>query len=442
MFDLIIKSGICITQNSNGELKKNSTDIGIKGGKIAELGSIQTSPQDHVLDAKGLHVLPGLIDTQVHFREPGLEHKEDLSSGTQAAILGGITAVFDMPNTRPPTTTTTGFEEKVSQAKGRCWSHYAFYMGANAENVNQLSQLEKLSGCCGVKIFMGSSTGNLLIKDDNLLRQALSSGKKRVAIHSEDQDRLLERKSLLDNQRGNPAFHPIWRDEEVALKSTKRLLKIARETSRPVHVLHITTGQEIDLLKSHKDIASVECTPQHLTLSAPDCYERLGTLAQMNPPIRGNEHKEKLWEGIQNGTVDIIGSDHAPHTKEEKSRPYPLSPSGMPGVQTIVPLMLNHVNQGRLSLEKLVELMCLNPTRLFGIKNKGGIKKGLDADITIVDMNKEFEISSDWLKYKCQWSPFTGDKVKGWPKATLLKGEIVMRDGEVLGSPRGELLDF
>ena len=442
MFDLIIKSGTCVIFDSSGKLKKAPVDIAIKGGKIVELGDIEVSTQDRIFDAKGLHVLPGLIDSQVHFREPGLEHKEDLASGTEAAILGGITAIFDMPNTTPPTTTALGFEEKVSRAKGRCWSHYAFYMGASPENVNQLSELESLSGCCGVKVFMGSSTGNLLIKDDDLLRQALASGKKRVAIHSEDESRLRERKSLLKEQGGNPAFHLIWRDEEVALQSTKRLLVIARETQRPVHVLHITTGQEIDLLKSNKDIASVECTPQHLTLSAPDCYERLGTLVQMNPPIRGIEHRDKLWEGLCNGTVDIIGSDHAPHSKEEKSRPYPLSPSGMPGVQTTVPIMLNHVHQGKLSLERLVELMCLNPVQLFGIKNKGGLKNGLDADITIVDLNKEFEISLDWLRYKCQWSPFTGDRGRGWPIATLIKGEVVMKDGNTIGSPRGELLEF
>ena len=444
MFDLVIKSGTCVIPDPSGRgnLKQASMDIGIKGGQIVELGEIRVSSQDEVFDAKGLHVLPGLIDTQVHFREPGLEHKEDLSSGTWAAIVGGITAVFDMPNTQPPTTTVEGFQEKVSTAQGRCWSHYAFYMGANAENARQLSELENLSGCCGVKIFMGSSTGNLLIKDDELLREALSSGKKRVAIHSEDEERLLERKELLNSQRGNPSFHPIWRDEEVALKSTQRLLAIARETGRPVHVLHVSTGQEMDLLVDNKDIASVECTPQHLTLIAPDCYERWGTLAQMNPPIRGVEHQRKLWQGIENGVVDIIGSDHAPHTKEEKSRPYPMSPSGMPGVQTIVPLMLQHVNEGRLSLERLVELMCLNPVRLFGIQNKGGLQKGLDADITVVDMNKESQISLDWLKYKCQWSPFEGSRIKGWPVATLLKGKVVMKDGETVGRPEGELLEF
>ena len=442
MFDLVIRSGTCVIPDSDGTHIQVPMDIGIKEGLIAKIGSIGFDSRVRVIEAKGLHILPGLIDSQVHFREPGLEHKEDLSSGTKCAILGGVTAVFDMPNTHPPTTTAIEFSDKTSRARGRCWSHYAFYMGASPENVSHLPELEKLPGCCGIKVFMGSSTGNLLIKDPEVLDQVLSRGQKRVAIHSEDEERLEERRKLLHNQQGNPSFHPQWRDEEVALRSTQRLLKIARKNNRPVHVLHVTTSQEMELLRLHRDIASVECTPQHLTLFAPDCYEKLGTLAQMNPPIRGIHHRESLWQGIEDGTVDIIGSDHAPHTKEEKSRSYPLSPSGMPGVQTIIPLMLNHVNHGRLSLERLVELMCVNPVRLFGIKNKGALEEGRDADITIVDLNKEFEISSQWLDYKCGWSPFTGEVVQGWPVATILRGEVVMRDGQIIGEPRGELLDF
>ena len=442
MFDLVIKSGTCIVPSKAGGLTQVSTDLGIKEGLITKVGHIGAAVGDKVIEAKGLHVLPGLIDSQVHFREPGFEHKEGLVSGTRCAVLGGVTAVFDMPNTWPPTTGTLEFADKVDRAKGRCWSHYAFYVGASPENVAQLSQLESLPGCCGVKIFMGSSTGNLLVKDDETLDRVLSVGRKQVAVHSEDESRLEERKGLLHDQRGNPAFHLQWRDEEVALRATQRLLKIARKNHRHVHVLHVTTAQEMELLKSYKDIASVEVTPQHLTLSAPECYERLGTWAQMNPPIREDFHREGLWRGIANGTVDIIGSDHAPHTKEEKARPYPLSPSGMPGVQTIVPLMLNHVHHGRLSLEKLVELMCVNPVRLFGIKNKGALEEGRHADITMVDLNKESQISSDWLEYKCGWSPFTGEVVRGWPVATLLKGEVVMREGQVMGEPGGELLDF
>ena len=440
MFDLVIKDGICVVPK-NGKLTQIQTDVGIQQGKIVKLGSLQGDPKKN-LNAKGLHLLPGFIDSQVHFREPGLEHKEDLSSGTRAAILGGITAIFDMPNTSPSITTAPAFEKKVANAKGRCWSHYAFYVGASPENVTYLCELENLSGCCGIKIFLGSSTGDLLIKDYEVLQKILSKGHQRVAIHSEDESRLEERKSLLSSQKGNPAFHPIWRDEEVALTSTRRLLEIARQYHRPVHVLHVTTGQEMKLLKSCKDIASVECTPQHLTLYAPQCYEQLGTLAQMNPPIRGIEHQKKLWEGVKNGIVDIIGSDHAPHTKQEKAQPYPLSPSGMPGVQTTVPLMLNHIHKGRLSLERLVELMCVNPSRLFCIKNKGAIQEGFDADITIVDLQKVCEISENWLAYKCGWSPFTGTKVHGWPIMTFLKGKMVMNNGQVIGSPQGELLDF
>ena len=305
MFDFVIKSGTCVVPCEKGVLTQVSTDIGIKDGFIAKVGDIGSTFNGRIIEAKGLHILPGLIDSQVHFREPGLEHKEDLSAGSKCAILGGVTAIFDMPNTHPPTTTAIEFADKTARAKGRCWSHYAFYIGASPENVDHLSELENLPGCCGVKVFMGSSTGNLLIKDDELLDRVLSMGQKRVAIHSEDESRLEERRKLLQAQRGNPAFHPEWRDEEVALRSTQRLLKIARKNNRRVHVLHVTTSQEMELLKSYKDLVSVECTPQHLTLFAPDCYKSLGTLAQMNPPIRGDHHRKGLWQGIANGTVDI-----------------------------------------------------------------------------------------------------------------------------------------
>ncbi len=510
MFDLIIKAGTCLVPHRRtskiygkapygggceneshtggagkvkeghvpliGPLTQVTADVGIRGGWITQVGSIDSHLGEQVFDAQGLHILPGLMDTQVHFREPGLEHKEDLFSGTRAAILGGITAVFEMPNTLPPTITVEQFKNKVGRAQGRCWSHYAFYAGATPDNGEQLLELEKLPGCCGIKIFMGSSTGNLLVKDSEALDRILALGKRRVAIHAEDEARLQERSPLLQSQKGNPAFHPQWRDEEVALRATQCLLKLATKHQRSVHVLHVSTAQEMKLLKSYKEnhrealhrgvhkevpcgeahkenylskspspknILSVECTPQHLTLVAPHCYEKWGTWAQMNPPIRGVCHQDALWEGIYNGTVDIIGSDHAPHTKEEKARTYPLSPSGMPGVQTIVPIMLNHVGHGRLSLEKLVELMCVNPVNLFGVQHKGAIQEGYHADFTIIDLNKEAKISEDWLRYKCGWSPFSGELVKGWPVATLLKGNVVMKDGKLTGQePCGELLSF
>ena len=245
--------------------------------------------------------------------------------------------MFEMPNTNPSTTSAALLADKLTRARERAWCDYAFFVGATEENARYLGELERLPGCAGVKIFMGSSTGSLLVADDEGLRLVLENGRRRVAVHAEDEARLRERLSLVP-EGADVALHPVWRDVETATRATERLMRLARETARRVHVLHVTTAEEMDILKAHKDIATVEVTPQHLTLQAPECYERLGTLAQMNPPIREARHRQGLWEGVRQGIVDVIGSDHAPHTREEKARPYPKSPSGMPGVQTLVPV--------------------------------------------------------------------------------------------------------
>ncbi len=416
-------------------------DVGIKNGKIVDISPRLQGPAKQTLSLEGLHLLPGIIDSQVHFREPGLTHKEDLESGTRGALLGGVTAVFEMPNTAPSTTTKELFEDKLHRAQGRCHTHYAFFIGASTENAHLIAELERMPHCSGTKIFMGSSTGTLLVEDDETLEKILRSGKRRVIVHSEDEFRLRERKSIAVASK-NVADHHVWRDVETALKSTKRLVSLARKTGRPVHVLHVTSAEEMDFLKDQKDIATVEVLPQHLTLSAPECYERLGTFAQQNPPIREKRHQERLWQAINDETVDVLGSDHAPHTREEKNREYPNSPSGMPGTQTLVPLMLNHVNQGRLSLERFVQLTTENQRKTFGIKNKGRIAIGFDADFTVVDLKKENTITNQWMASKCGWTPFDGMKIKGWPVMTLLKGQIAMRDGEILRPSTGEAVDF
>jgi dihydroorotase len=402
-----------------------------------------------VFDARGkLHVLPGIIDSQVHFREPGLTHKEDLETGTRGAALGGVTAVFEMPNTKPSTTTAEHFEQKLRAAEGRVWCNVSFFIGASPDNAAALAEIERHPNCCAVKIFMGSSTGSLLVEEDEALRRILKSGYRRVAVHAEDEARLKERRQELFSKGGefHPRLHPIWRDELTALRATERLLAIARETRRPVHVLHVTSAEEMALLAKTKHERSVdvtvEVTPQHLTLAAPECYDRLGTLAQMNPPIREARHREALWKALADGTVDVIGSDHAPHTLEEKAKPYPESPSGMTGVQTILPLMLDHVNQGRLSIEKLVTLMSRGPARLYGAIGKGELKVGYDADLSVVDLSKERVITNSWIASRSGWTPFDGTKVKGWPVATIIGGHLVMREDELLGSPVGKPVRF
>ncbi len=435
-YDMIVKGGTVATPS--GLLL---CDLGIKAGRVAHLGTLDPGQAAETLDAGGLHVLPGVIDTQVHFREPGLEHKEDLASGTAAAALGGVTAIFEMPNTTPSTLDAAALEDKLARAKGRAWVDHAFFMGAAAENTEQLGTLELLPGCAGVKIFMGASTGSLLVEDDETLFTVLKSGRRRVAIHAEDEPRLRERLALV---RGgaNVDQHPVWRDEEVALRATQRILALARRAARRIHVLHITTAEELPLLAEHKDVATVEVTPQHLTLAAPDCYERLGTLAQMNPPIREARHREALWQAVGQGIVDVIGSDHAPHTREEKAGDYPATPSGMPGVQTLLPLLLDHMNAGRLTLERLVDLTSAGPQRIYGVAGKGRIAVGYDADLTLVDLAARREITAGWLAAKCGWSPFEGMTVTGWPLATVVRGRVVMREDELQGSPSGQAVRY
>lgn len=435
-FDLLVRGGRVATPNGIEE-----TDVGIVDGRITAIGALDKGAAASVFDAAGLVVLPGAIDTQVHFREPGLEHKEDLASGTAAAALGGITAVFEMPNTTPNTLNAADLADKLTRAEGRAWVDHAFFMGAAEENADQLAQLELLPGCCGVKIFMGSSTGSLLVEDDETLLAVLRAGRRRVAVHAEDEMRLRERLALV-RDGADVARHPEWRDVEVARRATERLLRLARRAGRRVHVLHISTGDEMPLLARNKDIATVEVTPQHLTLAAPECYERLGTLAQMNPPIRDAAHRDALWHAVRSGIVDVVGSDHAPHTREEKARSYPTSPSGMPSVQTLLPLLLDHVNAGRLTLARLVDLTSAGPARIYGIAGKGRIAVGYDGDLTLVDLTARREITTDWLASKCGWSPFEGLTVTGWPKATVVRGAIVMREDELIDTPAGRPVRF
>lgn len=435
-YDLILKNGTIATPNGIGQ-----GDIGVTGGRIAAIGSLGQASAAEEIDCAGLHVLPGVIDTQVHFREPGLEHKEDLSTGTAAAAMGGVVAVFEMPNTKPGTTTDVELKDKLKRAEGRTWTDHAFFLGAAGDNIAHLAEWERIPGCAGIKVFMGSSTGNLLVADDATLARVLAQGTRRVAIHCEDEGRLNERKHLAE-EAGHPRAHHVWRDAETALRATRRLIRLAEAAKRRVHVLHVTTAEEMEFLADHKDLATVETTPQHLTLAAPECYERLGTYAQMNPPIREASHRAALWQAIADGVVDVLGSDHAPHTREEKDKPYPQSPSGMTGVQTLVPLMLDHVNAGRLSLERFVDLTSAGPARIYNIAGKGRIALGFDADFTLVDLKAERTITNQWIVSRCGWTPFDGVKVKGWPMATIVRGRVVMSDGALVGDPAGKPVRF
>ncbi|MCP3731640.1 dihydroorotase [Sphingomonas sp. MG17] len=414
------------------------TDVGVRDGKIVEIGA--TGDAGETIDCTGLDVLPGVIDTQVHFREPGLEAKEDLESGSRAAVLGGVTAVFEMPNTKPNTDSADAVNDKLARAKDRMWCDHAFYVGATNSNAADLAELERMPGTAGVKIFMGASTGDLLVSDDANLARVLASGHRRVAIHAEDEFRMNAREG--ERIAGDPSSHPVWRDDESAILATRRILKLAREAKRRIHVLHVTTPAELELLAQHKDIATCEVTPQHLTLAGEDAYPRLGSYAQMNPPIRSAAHRDGLWHWLNQGVPDVLGSDHAPHTIEEKAKPYPASPSGMPGVQTLLPLLLDHVAKGRTTLARLIDLTSAGPQRVFGLVGKGRIAAGYDADFTVVDLKAQWTIEESWLASRCGWSPFTGDTLTGKPIGTIIRGRQVMWDGQLANAAHGRPARF
>jgi dihydroorotase len=434
-YDLIVRGGEVANHSGRGR-----ADVGVIAGRIAAIGELGQASAGEVFNATGLTVLPGVIDSQVHFREPGLEWKEDLQTGGRAAVLGGVTAVFEMPNTEPATTDPDALADKLARARGRMDCDHAFYMGGTHENAAFLGELERLPGCCGIKVFMGASTGTLLVADDEGVEAVLRSINRRAAFHSEDEYRLAERRPLA--RTGDWTSHPEVRDAESAIRSTERLVRLARKVGKRIHVLHVTTAEEIAFLAQHKDVASVEVTPQHLTLEGPEAYERLKGLAQMNPPIREAHHRAGLWRGVAMGVADVLGSDHAPHTLEEKARPYPASPSGMPGVQTLVPVMLNHVAEGRLTLERFIDLTSHGQQRVFGIAGKGRLAEGYDADLTIVDLKARRTLRHEDMATRSGWTPFDGLEVTGWPMATIIRGRVVMRDDELVAPALGEPVRF
>ena len=432
-FDLIVRGGEVVNHAGRGR-----ADVGVRDGRVAAIGDLRTASAGEVVEAAGLTVLPGVIDTQVHFREPGLDWKEDLETGSRAAVLGGVTAVFEMPNTDPNTTDAATLADKLERARGRTHCDHAFYIGGTHENAAELGELERLPGCCGIKVFMGASTGSLLVPDDDGVAAVLRAVSRRATFHSEDEYRLAERRGLA--RAGDWTSHPEVRDAESAVRSTQRLLKLARHLGKRIHVLHVSTADEVALLRAAKDVATAEVTPQHLTLAGPEAYERLRGFAQMNPPVRDEAHRAGLWAGLD--VFDVLGSDHAPHTRDEKVKPYPQSPSGMPGVQTLVAVMLTHVAQGRLSLERFVDLTSAGAQRVFGMAGKGRLAEGYDADLTIVDLKARRTIRHADMASRSGWTPFDGFEAQGWPVMTVVRGRVVMRDGEVAAQGTGEPVRF
>jgi dihydroorotase len=435
-YDLLIRNGICVLPWGEA-----AVDVGVRHGRIAALGVPASATAETVIDAAGLHVLPGLIDPHVHLRDPGDAAVESIPTGTRAAVLGGLTAVFDMPNTSPAITGAAQVAWKQDYIERSAWCDMGFYVGAMKTNVGGLAALELARGVCGVKVFAGSSTGDLLVEDDASLERVMRAGRRRVSYHSEDEYRLQARRPLFKS--GDPyASHMAWRDEECAFLGTRRILALARATGRPAHILHVSTAEELSYVQDFADICTTEVLVNHLTQVAPDVYERLGGFGVMNPPIRGQRHMDAAWAAVRRGTVDTIGSDHAPHPRAAKLKPWPDCPAGLTGVQTLVPVMLDHVNAGRLSLGRMVDLMSAGPARVYGAVGKGRLAAGYDADFTIVDLKQRRTITNDWIVTPCGWTPFDGMTATGWPMATIVRGQLVMRDNEVLGAPQGRLVRF
>ena len=434
-YDLILKGGHVVTPWG-----VEAADVAVRDGRIATLGSLRGAEAAEVIDCAGLHVLPGLIDPHVHLRDPGDATVESIETGTKAAVLGGLAAVFDMPNTAKSVVSRDILDEKRAFLEGRAWCDVGLYVGASKKNIAELAELELQPNVCAIKVFAGSSTGDLLVEDDASLEAVMRSGRRRICYHSEDEYRLQERKPMFTP--GMPhRNHMVWRDVETAMLGTKRLMALARKTGRGAHILHVSTAEELAYLRDYRDVCTVEVLLNHLT-QTDEAYDRLGGYAVMNPPIRDQRHLDAAWAAVADGTVDCIGSDHAPHSREAKERPWPNTAAGLTGIQTLVPLMLDHVTSGRLSISRLVDLMCAGPARVYGALNKGRLAAGYDADFTLVDLKRQRMIRNDWLATPCGWTPFDGTVCTGWPVATIIRGRAVMREDEVLGAPIGKPVSF
>ncbi len=416
-----------------GNVKR--TDVSVINGVINAIGS-EIPEVGEVIDAEGLFLIPGIIDPQVHFREPGADHKEDLHSGSCAAAAGGVTSFLDMPNNNPPVTTIKRMVEKKQLAAEKSVVNYGFFIGATPDNLEELNAVENV---CGIKIFMGASTGDLLVDDPDILEIIFANGKKLIAVHAEDESILQENSRLMKGIE-DVRVHSRIRDESAALSATKLAVRLSLKYLRRLHILHLTTEEECDFLRTlpREHHISTEVCPQHLVLTSPECYEHLGTKAQMNPPIRSKRHTVALWQALKDGIIDCIATDHAPHTLAEKKQPYGKSPSGMPGVETSLALMLDRVNRDLCTLSEVVYWMSESPAKLYKMRGKGRIEVGQDADLALIDMSLKKKITNGKLHTRVNWSPFDGMELQGWPVRTIVNGQTVFLNGEVNKSVRGK----
>ncbi|MBW4557243.1 MAG: dihydroorotase [Trichormus sp. ATA11-4-KO1] len=390
------------------------------------------------IDAQGLTLLPGVIDPQVHFREPGLEYKEDLFTASCACAKGGVTSFLEMPNTRPLTTTQQALDDKLQRASQKCLVNYGFFIGATADNLPELLTAKPTPG---IKIFMGSMHGQLLVDQEAVLEAIFAQGNRLIAVHAEDQARINQRRQEFAGIH-DPAVHSQIQDNQAALLATQRALQLSQKYQRRLHILHMSTAEEANLLRQHKPSwVTAEVTPQHLLLNT-SAYEKIGTLAQMNPPLRSPEDNEVLWQALRDGVIDFIATDHAPHTLAEKAQEYPNTPSGMPGVETSLALMLTAAMSGKCTVAQVVNWMSPAVAQAYGIPHKGAIAPGYDADLVLVDLNTYRPVRREELLTKCRWSPFEGWNLTGWAVTTIVGGQIVYNQGQVNPQVRGQALTF
>ena len=416
--------------------------MAVKNGRIERIYSNISQAATEEIDAVGRLLLPGVIDPQVHFRDPGAPHKEDLASGSRAAVKGGVTSFLEMPNTRPTTTSQDALDAKLARAADVSVGNYGFFIGATPDN---LDVINTASPVCGIKVFMGSSTGDLLVSEKSDLEKIFANGERLIAVHAEDEQRIRSRTAQFLENFGpdpDPAMHSQVRDVECAVLATKLALELSNKYQRRLHILHLSTGAEADMLRENKPAwVSAEVIPNHLLLNIND-YAELGTLVQMNPPIRTTEDNETLFQALRDGVIDIIATDHAPHTLAEKQQPYPKAPSGMAGVETSLPLMLTEMKRGSCTLEHIQRWMCYGPARLYGIPNKGKILEGWDADLTIVDLETEKPVRNADMFTKCGWTPYAGRMLTGWSQWTIVSGQVAYENGRIRESTRGNALSF
>ena len=416
-------------------------DIQTRGGEIVQVApeiTASATQADTVIDANGLTLLPGVIDPQVHFREPGLEHKEDLYTASCACARGGVTSFLEMPNTRPLTTTQEALDDKLRRAADKCLVNYGFFIGATPENLPDLIEAQPT---CGIKIFMGSMHGPLLVDDEQGLEPIFAKGTRLIAVHAEDQGRINQRRQEFAGIT-DPAIHSTIQDNQAALNATQLALKLSKKYQRRLHILHMSTAEEAELLRQDKPSwVTAEVTPQHLLLNT-SAYEKIGTLAQMNPPLRSPHDNEVLWQALLDGVIDFIATDHAPHTLAEKAQTYPNSPSGMPGVETSLPLMLTQAMQGRCTVSQVSNWMSTAVAKAYGIPKKGAIAPGYDADLVLVDLENYHPVLREEVFTKCGWSPFEGWDLTGWPVYTIVGGQVVYEKGKLNTEVRGQALTF